>query len=147
MRLNYISTPNLALKRKLAEYIKVYNLDEFRSSCLNYKTEEKCENIYLPDKKGIQRKIHSVLTFQMENKRMGCINRDMNAVNNMVKIAKTYLTDKTRPEKFRRDYKFSEEIKVPLLLVIIIVSNIIMPEKVQLHFFYFKVSHFSVKMV
>jgi hypothetical protein len=68
----------------------------------------------------------------MENKRMGCINRDMNAVNNMVKIVKTYLTDKTRPlrfrrnvtldveeskisqhipEKFRRDYKFSEEIK------------------------------------
>ena len=111
MKLNYISTPNLALKRKLAEYMKVYNLDEFRTSCLNYKTEEKCENIYLPDKKGIQRKIHSVLTFQMENKRMGCINRDMNAVNNMVKIVKTYLTDKTRPEKFKRDYKFPEEIK------------------------------------
>ena len=56
----------------------------------------------------------------------------MNAVNNMIKIVKTYLTDKTRPlrfrrnvtldvekssisqhipEKFRRDYKFSEEIK------------------------------------
>jgi hypothetical protein len=132
MKLNYISTPNLALKRKLAEYMKVYNLDEFRTSCLNYKTEEKCENIYLPDKKGVQRKIHSVLTFQMENKRMGCINRDMNAVNNMVKIVKTYLIDKTRPlrfrrnvtidveeskisqhipEKFRRDYKFPEEIK------------------------------------
>ena len=59
---------------------------------------------------------------------MGCINRDMNAVNNMVKIVKTYLTDKTQPlrfrrnimldgvkhhqpEKFRRDYKFPEEIK------------------------------------
>jgi len=111
MKLNYISTPNLALKRKLAEYMKVYNLDEFRTSCLNYKTEEKCENIYLPDKRGVQRKIHSVLTFQMENKRMGCINRDMNAVNNMVKIVKTYLIDKTRPEKFRRDYKFPEEIK------------------------------------
>jgi len=95
MKLNYISTPNLALKRKLAEYMKVYNLDEFRTSCLNYKTEKKCENIYLPDKKGVQRKIHSVLTFQMENKRMGCINRDMNAVNNMVKIVKTYLIYKT----------------------------------------------------
>jgi hypothetical protein len=46
MRLNYISTPNLALKRKLAEY-KVYNLDEFRTSCLNYKTEE---NIIMPEK-------------------------------------------------------------------------------------------------
>ena len=42
---------------------------------------------------------------------MGCINRDMNAVNNMVKIVKSYLIDKTRPEKFRRNYKFPEEIK------------------------------------
>ena len=54
MKLNYISTPNLTLKRKLAEYMKVYNLDEFRTSCLNYKTEEKCENIYLPDKKAFK---------------------------------------------------------------------------------------------
>ena len=64
--MNYISTPNLSLKRKIAEYMKVYNLDEFRTSRLNYKTENKCENIYLPDKKGKVRKIHSVLTYQME---------------------------------------------------------------------------------
>jgi hypothetical protein len=44
----------------------------------------------------------------MENNRMGCINRDKNAVENMVKIVKSYLKDKTRPEKFRRDYKFPE---------------------------------------
>ena len=42
---------------------------------------------------------------------MGCINRDMNAVNNMYKIVQSYLIDKTRPEKFKRDYKFSDEIK------------------------------------
>ena len=84
----------------------VYNLDEFRTSCLNYKTEEKCENIYLPDKKGKERKIHSILTYQTESKRMGCINRDKNAVNNMVKIINYYLKNKSRPEKFRRDYKF-----------------------------------------
>lgn len=36
-----MSTPNIGLKRKLAEYITVYNLDEFRTSCLNYKTEKK----------------------------------------------------------------------------------------------------------
>jgi len=47
----------------------------------------------------------------MENKRMGCINRDMNAVNNMYKIVQSYLIDKTRPEKFKRDYKFFDEIK------------------------------------
>jgi hypothetical protein len=35
---------------------------------------------------------------------MGCINRDNNAVNNMVKIVNSYLYDKTRPEKYRREY-------------------------------------------
>jgi hypothetical protein len=42
---------------------------------------------------------------------MGCINRDENAVNNMIKIVNTYFMNKTRPEKFRRDYKFTETIK------------------------------------
>jgi hypothetical protein len=42
---------------------------------------------------------------------MGCINRDENAVNNMIKIVNTYLMNKTRPEKFRRDYKFPDKIK------------------------------------
>ena len=110
-RIKYISTPNLGLKRKLNEYLTIYNLDEFRTSCLNYKTEERCENMYLPDKKGVERKIHSILRYQTESKRMGCINRDENAVNNMIKIVNTYLVNKTRPEKFRRDYKFPEKIK------------------------------------
>ena len=110
-RIQYISTPNLGLKKKLAEYFKIYNLDEFRTSCLNYKTESKCENLYLPDKKGTERKIHSILRYQTESNRMGCINRDENAVNNMIKIIKSYLIDKTRPEKYRRCYKFHEIIK------------------------------------
>ena len=42
---------------------------------------------------------------------MGCINRDENAVNNMIKIIKSYLIDKIRPEKYRRSYKFPEIIK------------------------------------
>ena len=46
-----------------------------------------------------------------ESKIMGCINRDENAVNNMIKIVNTYLLNKTRPEKFRRNYKFPEIIK------------------------------------
>jgi hypothetical protein len=110
-RIKYISTPNLGLKRKLNEYFKVYNIDEFRTSCLNYKTEEKGENLYLPDKKKVMRKIHSVLTYQTESKRIGCINRDENAVNNMVKLVKTYIEKKERPEKYRREYKFTDEKK------------------------------------
>jgi len=35
---NFISTPNITLKRKLKERFKVYNIDEYRTSCLNYKT-------------------------------------------------------------------------------------------------------------
>ena len=42
---------------------EVYNIDEFRTSCLNYKTEEMCNNLYLPDKRNIERKMHATLTF------------------------------------------------------------------------------------
>ena len=122
--IKYISSPNVGLKRKLAEYIKVYNIDEFRTSCLNYKTEERCENIYLPDKKGVERKIHSILRYQTESKRMGCINRDENPVNNMIKIVNTYLLNKTRPEKFRRDYKFPEKIKDDNPIIISINNSV-----------------------
>jgi hypothetical protein len=103
-----MSTPNLKLKRKLAEYFTVYNLDEFRTSCLNYKTEERCDNLVLPDKKGKEREIHSILTYQMENKRMGCINRDLNSVNNMVKIVKYYLKNGKRPYRFTRNCNAEE---------------------------------------
>ena len=110
-----ISTPNLGLKRKLSEHFTIYNLDEFRTSMLNYKTEDKNENLYLPDKKQVVRKLHSVLTYQTEKNRKGCINRDENAVNNMIKIVKYYLEHKhekepkdKRPLKFRRDFKFEE---------------------------------------
>lgn len=97
-----ISSPNLGLKRKLAEYYPIYNLDEFRTSCINHKTETLTENIYLPDKKGKSRKIHSILTYQTENKRLGCINRDENSVNNMIKLIKYYFEYKDRPEVFKR---------------------------------------------
>jgi len=102
----------------------VYTLDEYRTSCLHHKTEQKCGNLYLPDKKGKMRKMHSILTYQMEVKRKesidqknpiidirkGCINRDNNAVNNMISIVLQYLKDKTRPYRFMRGVKL-EEIK------------------------------------
>ena len=106
---NFILTPNLGLKRKLNEYFKVYNLDEFRTSLLNCKTENKCENLYLPDKKDVIRKLHSVLTYQTENNRSGCINRDENSVNNMIMLVNYYLQHKDRPGKFKRSYKFSDD--------------------------------------
>ncbi len=103
---NFISTPNLKIKRKIMQHFNVYEIDEFRTSMLNHKTETKCENLYLPNGEGIKRKLHSVLTYTTENLRSGCINRDKNAVNNMVKIVNCYLEHGDRPEKFKRTYVF-----------------------------------------
>ena len=100
--IKFMSVPNLGLKRKLAEHFTVYNIDEFRTSKLNYKTKEVSGNLSLPYKrgkrKGETRKIHSILTYKTESGRLGCINRDENAVNNMIEITESYLKDKSRPE-------------------------------------------------
>ena len=102
---NFISTPNLSLKRKLQERFKVYNIDEYRTSCLNYKTEELSKNLYLPDKRNKERKMHSILTYKMENNRKGCINRDKNGCKNIQKVFNHYMETGERPEKYRREYK------------------------------------------
>ena len=98
--------PKFRIKRKLNTRFEVYNIDEFRTSCLNYKTEELCNNLYLPDKRNIERKMHSILTFKMENKRKGCINRDKNGCKNIQKVFNHYIETGERPEKYKRDYKF-----------------------------------------
>jgi hypothetical protein len=87
----------------------MYNIDEFRTSKLHHKTEEVCDNLYMMDNnkdktKQKERKIHAVLTFKMEKKQSGCINRDENAVNNMIKIVNHQIKYKERPLKYRRDY-------------------------------------------
>ena len=68
-RIKFISTPNKWLKKKLAEHMTIYNIDEHRTSCLHYKTEQRCENLWSknPKNKGKpnqdhEYKIHSVLT-------------------------------------------------------------------------------------
>ena len=99
---NFISTPNILLKRKLQERFKVYNIDEYRTSCLNYKTEELSKNLYLPDKRNKERKMHSILTYKMENKRNGCINRDKNGCKNIQKVFNYYIEYDERPERYKR---------------------------------------------
>ncbi len=100
-----LSSPNMRLKRFIGKQMKSYNLDEYNTSKLNYKTEKECDYLYLEDKKGVPRKIHSVLTYKMENNQSGCINRDKNAVYNMVKIVNYYLLYKRRPENYCRTTK------------------------------------------
>lgn len=42
-----ISTPGIGLKRRLARRFKVYNIDEHKTSCINYKTKERSKNLWL----------------------------------------------------------------------------------------------------
>jgi len=87
-----ISTPNITLKRKLSERFNIIMIDEFRTSCINHYTHIKeIKNLKFKDKNNKSRKLHSVLTYKMENNRLGCINRDVNAVKNMKYLFGHYL--------------------------------------------------------
>jgi hypothetical protein len=52
-----------------------------------------------------ERKIHTVLTFKIEKKQNECmcINRDENALNNIIKIVNHQIKFKERPNSYRRD--------------------------------------------
>jgi hypothetical protein len=109
---SFISTPNISIKRKLKERFKVFNIDEYRTSCLHHKTNEKGDHLYFIDKKKKRRKLHSVLTFKMEttkkecNKyRLDCINRDYNGCLNMKMIFNHYMETGDRPLRYRRGYE------------------------------------------
>ncbi len=113
-----ISTPNTKLNKLIKENFKTYYIDEFRTSKLHYKTEEPCDNLCHIDNnkdktKRKERKIHAVLTFKMEKKQSGCINRDENAVNNMIKIVNHQIKYKERPLKYRRDYDLTKGSNPP----------------------------------
>lgn len=147
-KLNFISTPNMRIKNKLAERFKVILIDEFNTSKYHHKHKIKCEKMKIKRYKKtksekrkendkihelekttssslsskisrdiliqllkdkikekhkipITTKIHSVLTFKMENV-MGCINRDRNAVLNMYQIVSELVKTKERPKIFQR---------------------------------------------
>ena len=102
----------IGLKRKIAKHFEVYNLDEFRTSLLSNITETKCENLIFPDKKNRLRKLHPVLTYQMVNNRLGCINRDLNSVRNMKKIVDYWFIHRERPLKYRRGYDLEKNLMV-----------------------------------
>lgn len=114
---NFISTPNLGIKRKLAKKFNIYNIDEYRTSCLYYKTEEKGNNFYITDKINKKRKLHSVLTFKMETTeneckkiRIDCINRDYNGCINIRKIFHSYMKNETRPLRYCRSFDYQKLI-------------------------------------
>jgi len=92
-----ISTPNLCIRKKLNEHFDVYLIDEYKTSKLCYKNEKECKNLYLKGKK-----IHTILTYQMENNRLGCINRDKNSTFNMKKIFDHYIKTGQRLQNYQR---------------------------------------------
>ena len=102
---NFKSTPRIGIKRKLKKHFKVYNINEYNTSKMCYKTEKKTENLYIKNykktegdkKEKEQIKLHAVLTYKMENNRTGCINRDKNSCSNMIKIVNEWITNKKRP--------------------------------------------------
>ena len=49
--------------------------------------------------------MHSILTYQMENKRLGCINRDRNGCKNIKKVFNFFIENNDRPEKYKRSYQ------------------------------------------
>ena len=109
---NFISTPNISMKRKLKERFKVLSIDEYKTSCINCVTHKSAVGHFkYKDKKNKTRSLHSVLTYKMENNRFGCINRDLNAVRNIKYIYDYYLgylrkeNTEPRPEIFSRNQK------------------------------------------
>jgi hypothetical protein len=113
-----ISTPNIGMKRLLKKRFEVYLIDEFNTSKINHETHKEQEHLKISvdvkqDGKIIKkvREIYSVLTYQMRNKRIGCINRDFNAVLNMMHIVKSYVNGEKRPEYLQRQPKDLTKIK------------------------------------
>ena len=102
------------IKRKFVDSFKdVYNLDEYNTSKLHWKTEEEGDNLELPDKNGRLRKKHAIKTYTMKikkndgrvHRRLGCINRDRNACLNMRKLVLHYLETREWLPKYKNPSK------------------------------------------
>lgn len=115
-RLKFISTPNLSLKRKLKDHFEVYDIDEYRTSFIHYKTNANCNKMSVNinssnsnDQTNVLKQLHAVLTYKIVNEEVagknilsGCINRDKNSVLNMERIFRNLLSVKSRPALFSR---------------------------------------------
>jgi len=103
---NFVSTPRIGLKRKLKKHFKVYNLDEYKTSKMCYKTKEETKNLKVKikdkEEKIMIKKLHPVLTYRMENNRIGCLNRDKNSCLNMLNIVETWKLKKEYPTYLKR---------------------------------------------
>jgi hypothetical protein len=104
--------PNMGMKRLLKKRFEVYLIDEFNTSKINYVTHKEQEHLKIPitfKREGVSvtkvKEIYSILTYQMLNKRIGCINRDFNATLNMLRIVQSLMEGKERPRDLTRTKK------------------------------------------
>jgi hypothetical protein len=115
--LKYISVPGIGLKRTLAKHFTIYDVDEFRTSLLYHKSEERCGNLSIDGQK-----LHAVLTFTTSSGRQGCMNRDENATFNMLTIVRQFLANRSRPSRFRKGIQVEPKqelvLQVPTLLTL-----------------------------
>ena len=72
--------------------------------CFSKKTTSKSvnNNIEDEDEKIMIKKLHPVLTYRMENNRIGCLNRDKNSCLNMLNIIETWKLKKEYPTYLKR---------------------------------------------
>ena len=120
-----ISTPNKKYEILLNKNFPMLKIDEFRTSIIENKSGIKCENlikeidyekmniksVYSLEKlkeKNIKKynkvisnkKVHKILTCKISKKLMKYINRDTNAVKNMILIVSSYIKNNIKPKTF-----------------------------------------------
>lgn len=66
--INSKSSPKVVVHKWL--YISIYNIDEYKTSCLNYETEERRQYLYVLNRDNIVHKINSVLVYKNEDNRI-----------------------------------------------------------------------------
>jgi hypothetical protein len=104
---NFISTPNIGIKRQIMSKFETYDIDEYRTSKLYHRTQTEATNHKMKINNK-ERSLHAVLTFNLETigkagrNRQEIINRDKNSCMNMRKIFKHYLKTSERLERYRR---------------------------------------------
>ena len=87
--------------------------NEYRTSCLDWRTEKYNNNAKVMDKHGKTKKLHSVLVSTIPNNentecKTSFQNRDRNSVLNIKKITEWYLEKGERIYNYRRDIKLPE---------------------------------------
>ena len=105
-----ISTPVKSIPRMILKRFNGCLYDEFRSSALNWLTDDYCSNLktkILDWRKP--KKIHSVLTFKMGSK-IACVQRDVNACRNGRKNIRNMLYNGCKLNNFNRSIK-PEQVK------------------------------------